>query len=161
MELNLHTMNKWDRRFFQLCNLAASWSEDQSRKVGAVIVGPDNEVRSLGFNGFARGVSAHHEDRHSRANGEKYFWFEHAERNAIYNAARVGISVGGCRIYTSLFPCADCTRAIIQSGIIQLNTFNAPDADETFMRSFEVSILMLSEARIEIRNFKSDGTVDK
>lgn len=153
MEISLHNMNKWDQRFFQLCDVVASWSEDRSRKVGAVIVGPDNEVRSLGFNGLPRGISAEHDERHSRTEGEKYFWFEHAERNAIYNAARVGISVGGCRIYTSLFPCADCTRAIIQSGIIQLNTFSAPDADETFFRSFEVSIAMLSEAGLQIRHF--------
>jgi dCMP deaminase len=154
MEVRLQSMEKWDSRFFDLCSLVASWSEDRSRKVGAVIVGPANEVRSLGFNGLPRGVSAEDETRHSRTDGEKYYWFEHAERNAIYNAARTGTSLSGCRIYTSLFPCADCTRAIIQSGIVQLNTFSAPEAEETFLRSFQVSKAMLSEAGVEVRYFR-------
>ena len=148
---------KWDRRFISLCSLVASWSEDNSRQVGAVIVGPANEIRSVGYNGLPRKVNSGDQARHSRADGEKYYWFEHAERNAIYNAARVGIKVEACRIYSSLFPCADCTRAIIQSGIVQLNTFAAPDVDEIFARSFEVSIDMLNEANVEIRIFQNDA----
>jgi dCMP deaminase len=147
------TLTKWDRRFFGLCAFVATWSEDKSRQVGAVIVGPANEIRSTGYNGLPRGISSDNEERHARADGEKYLWFEHAERNAIYNAARAGISTNGCRIYSNLFPCADCTRAIIQSGIIQLNTFPVPDADETFHRSFDVSVQMLREAGIELRLF--------
>jgi dCMP deaminase len=150
---NPTNMTKWDRRFFDLCNLVATWSEDRSRQVGAVIVGPSNEVRSLGFNGLPRGVSGVSDLRHASVGGEKYHWFEHAERNAIYNAARAGISTQGCRIYSSLFPCADCTRAIIQSGIVQVNTIPAPDLDKTFERSFEVATEMIKEAGIEIRLF--------
>ncbi len=146
-------MSKWDARFFGVCDLLASWSEDQSRKVGAVIVGPANEIRATGYNGLPRGVNGNVDERHSRSEGEKYYWFEHAERNAIFNAARVGVSIEGCRIYTSLFPCSDCLRGIIQSGIAQLNTYNRPLSDVTFERSFQVAFEMLMEANIDIRIF--------
>jgi dCMP deaminase len=162
-EIEIDTRKKWDRRFFELSRLVATWSEDQSRKVGAVIVGPANDIRAIGFNGLPRRVSAEPEGRHSRQGGEKYYWFEHAERNAIYNAARSGISTEGCRMYTNLFPCADCTRGIIQSGIVELNSFEAPEADEVFKRSFEVAVVMLQEANVDVRLFPVDflqaGTV--
>jgi dCMP deaminase len=153
---NPDTSVKWDRRFFELCQLVATWSEDRSRKVGAVIVGPANDIRAIGFNGLPRRVSSNHDQRHSRQDGEKYYWFEHAERNAIYNAARSGIGTEGCRMYSSLFPCADCTRGIIQSGIIELNTFPTPEVDEVFHRSFEVAKAMLQEASVSLRLFPID-----
>ena len=150
-------MSKWDRRFFELSHLVATWSEDTSRKVGAIIVGPANDIRAIGFNGLPRRVNSDHAQRHSKEGGEKYYWFEHAERNAIYNAARSGTSTESCRMYSSLFPCSDCTRAIIQSGIAQLNTFLPPESDEFFERSFEVARQMLVEAAIELRIFPQES----
>jgi dCMP deaminase len=146
-------MSTWDQRFFELVICISSWSEDRSRKVGAVIVGPDNEIRSTGYNGMPRGINSKFEARHSRDDGEKYFWFEHAERNAIYNAARIGVSLNGCRLYVSLFPCSDCARAIIQSGICQINTFEPPANEAVFGRSFEVSRDMFLEAGISVNYF--------
>jgi dCMP deaminase len=150
-----HSMSKWDVRFFELCHLVATWSEDQRRKVGAVIAGPANEVRAIGYNGLPRGVSGEIELRHSSEEGEKYYWFEHAERNAIYNAALAGIGTAGCRLYVSLFPCSDCARGIIQSGIVQINTFHRPEEDANFDRSFDVALTMLEEADIELRIFSA------
>lgn len=150
-------MSKWDKRFFELCDLVASWSEDRSRKVGAVIVGPANEVRTIGFNGLPRGVDGEISGRHSRSEGEKYFWFEHAERNALFNAARAGIATQGCRVYINLFPCADCVRALIQCGIVELNTYAPPEADAAFERSFEVAKEMLNEANVRVRLFSPAG----
>jgi dCMP deaminase len=150
MPLVTLSMDKWDRRFFGLCSLVGSWSEDKSRQIGAVIVGNANEVRACGFNGLPRGVNGSVDDRHSREAGEKYHWFEHAERNAIYNAARIGVAVSGCRMYVSLHPCAECARAIIQVGIISVHTFTPPANDEYFQRSFEITKTMFSEARIEL-----------
>lgn len=149
-------MTKWDRRFFAVCDLVASWSEDRSRQVGAVIVGPGHEIRSTGYNGFPRGVKAE-EARHSKDNGEKYFWFEHAERNAIYNAARHGTGLEGCTLYANLFPCADCVRAVIQSGIAFLKTYEMPAAEVTYARSFIVSMEMLTEAGIKVTTYRRDG----
>jgi dCMP deaminase len=156
MNDQVNNREKWDRRFFELSRLVASWSEDKSRRVGAVIVGPANDIRAVGFNGLPRQVESDHSERHSKQDGEKYYWFEHAERNAIYNAARSGISTEGCRMYSTLFPCADCTRGIIQSGIAELNTFQPPEADEFFQRSFEVARTMLNEASVLVRIFPPD-----
>jgi dCMP deaminase len=143
-------MSIWDRRFFELCALIGSWSEDRSRQVGCVIVGRANEIRATGFNGLPRGVSGKIDQRHDSRNGEKYYWFEHAERNAIYNAARVGMPLEDCRLYVSLFPCADCARAMIQAGIVSVNTYPPPQNDRTYSRSFEVTIEMLQEAGVNI-----------
>jgi dCMP deaminase len=148
-------ITRWDRRFFQLTNTIAGWSEDQSRKVGCVIAGVENGILSTGYNGFPREVLDQN-DRHSSIDGEKYYWFEHAERNAIYNAVRTGTALLNSRLYVNLFPCADCTRAVIQSGVKELNTF-APDPNEKFfLRSFEVSIAMLSEASVRLRLFPAN-----
>src|ERR1700739_3518019 len=79
----------WDRRFMVLAASIGSWSKDRSAKTGCVIVGPDRLIRSTGFNGFVRGVDDEVAARHERP--AKYSWTEHAERNGIYNAARLGI----------------------------------------------------------------------
>lgn len=106
----------WDDYFSEMAALASTRSKDQSTNIGAIIVGPDNEIRSSGYNSFPRGLNDFCSDRHERP--EKYFWFEHAERNAIYNAARHGCSLKNCRIYLNCYvPCADCARGIIQVGI--------------------------------------------
>lgn len=133
-----------------LCDYVAAWSEDRDRHVGCVIVGPNGqEVRATGYNGLPRGVSDAHEDRFDRASGEKFLWGEHAERNAIYNAARVGISLEGCTIYVNRFPCADCARAIIQCGIARVVSPSIPEADGALDYSFQVAKQMLLEAGIE------------
>ncbi len=106
---------KWDRRFLRLAKEVATWSKDRSTQVGAVIVGDDKTPGPYGFNGFPRAIDDEVEDRHTRP--EKYKWTEHAERNAIYNAARIGMPLKGCTIYVTHLPCADCTRAIVQVGI--------------------------------------------
>lgn len=141
---------RWDIRFLNLCDLIATWSEDNSRKVGAVIVGEFNEIRSTGYNGLPRNVSASIDHRHEQQNGEKYHWYEHAERNAIFNAARVGIPLQGTVMYTNLFPCAECARAIVQSGIVRLKTYSPPENDKQYDRSFEVSQAVLNEGGVEV-----------
>lgn len=108
----------WDNYFMALARLVATKSKDRSTQVGCVIVGPNNEVRSTGYNGFPRGVDDEIVARHHRP--AKYLWTEHAERNAIYNAARHGTALEGCRIYLPWMPCMDCGRAIVQSGITEV-----------------------------------------
>lgn len=69
----------------------------------------------MGYNGFPRGCDDELAFRHERP--EKYLWAEHAERNLIYNAARVGVPLEGCiLVVTPLFPCMDCARGIVQAG---------------------------------------------
>lgn len=134
-----------------LCDHVASWSEDRDRHVGCVIVGPaGNEVRATGYNGLPRGVSSADPKRFDRASGEKFFWGEHAERNAIFNATRSGIALEGCTLYVNRFPCADCARAIIQTGIVQVICPPIPEADGALDYSFQVARQMLSEAGVRI-----------
>ena len=158
---------EWRKYFFSICDAVAQKSKDTSTKVGAVIVGPDKEIRSVGYNGFPRGViddiydtrivskikSANLnkqiefiENRNKRP--LKYLYMEHAERNAIYNAAREGTHVKGCTIYVnSLPPCCDCARAIIQSGIIKLYYIDK-EIPERWKENCEIALDMLEEAGV-------------
>ncbi len=142
--------NRWAKRFLDLCALLASWTEDKDIGVGAVIVGPALEIRSTGLNGLPRGVSDGDDRRFDRPSGEKFFWVEHAERNAIYNAARMGVAVAGCTIYISRFPCADCARAIIQSGIETICCPPKPTNDGKLDYSFAVAETLLAESGVEL-----------
>jgi len=143
----------WHQYFFKMVDLVASKSKDRSTCVGAVIVGPDNEVRTVGFNGFPRGVDDNVDSRHARP--QKYLWTEHAERNAIFNAARIGTPLKGCRIYLRWWPCSACARAIIQAGIVQVlvaaDTFEANSKawSERWKEECEVAVEMLREAGVE------------
>lgn len=104
----------WPVYFMRMAELVASRSEDISTHVGCVIVGPDNEVRSSGYNGMPRGVKALPERLERPA---KYAWTSHSEISAIGNAARAGIALKGCTMYVTHTPCAGCARALIQAGI--------------------------------------------
>ena len=137
-----------------MANGVSNYSRVRSTKVGAVIVGPDNEVRSIGYNGFPRGVDDDVEHRHERPT--KYLFAEHGERNAIYNAARVGIPTKGCTLYVtsnpSKFPpCADCARAIIQAGItrvVQEKLDHNSEAAKRWEESSRATFEMFTEAGI-------------
>lgn len=104
---------KWDRRFLALAEFVSGWSKDCSTRVGAVIAAPDLSVVSVGFNGFARGVS---DDPERYADREvKYKLIVHAERNAMLFARR---DLTGCTLYTHPFaPCSQCAAMVIQAGI--------------------------------------------
>jgi len=107
-----------DKFFISLCWLLASQSQDEKTKLGAVIVGPDGDIKSTGWNGFPRGIDDSILARQERP--EKYYWFVHAEHNAILNAGRNGVKLKGTTLYCSAFPCHNCAQAIIQSGIIKV-----------------------------------------
>lgn len=136
--------------FLEMCDTLSQLSKDPSSKFGCVIVGPKNEIRSVGYNSFPRGINDDVAERFDRP--EKYFWFEHAERNAIYNAARVGIPTEGCDLYVSAPPCMDCARAIIQSGIkrIVLPGAGSLELQERWKEHFARTKVLLGEARVEI-----------
>ena len=90
---------KWNDYFMGMIDNVSMKSKDKHTKVGAIITGSDNEIRSTGFNSFVRGMNDDIPERQERP--EKYWWIEHAERNAIYNAARIGTSLNNCTIYIS------------------------------------------------------------
>lgn len=107
--------SKWDRRFLKMAAEAASWSKDESTQVGAYIIGKHRKPLSHGYNGMPRGVKDDVPERHERP--AKYLFFEHAERNAIYNSDN---NLEGSTMYVTHFPCADCARAIIQNQIARV-----------------------------------------
>lgn len=106
-------------QYMEIAYATSRFSKDESTQVGAVIVGPTNEVRSLGYNGAPRGCRAD-EDSRGITRTEKYFWYSHAELNAITNAARVGVPLDGSTIVVTHPPCMECARAIVQAGIKQV-----------------------------------------
>lgn len=111
----------WDQLYITMCYLISMRSKDTSTHVGSVIVDSDNVLVSTGYNSLPRGIEVDREaKRLSREGGEKYFWVEHAERNAIFNAARRGTQLKGCKLYVPWTPCTDCARAIIQTGISEV-----------------------------------------
>ena len=101
-------------KFLPIAQAIAQLSKDTT-KVGAVILGPNGEGGPWGYNGAPRGCAADEDERKERP--EKYWWFEHAERNAIYAAARTGFATDGATIVVTHPPCMDCARAIVQAGI--------------------------------------------
>jgi dCMP deaminase len=140
--------NKWNKRWMEKAQQFADWSKDNSHKVGCVIVDTDNRLVSQGYNGFPNGVNDEVQLRFERPH--KYDYTEHAERNAIYNAARMGTSTKDCTLFTQLFPCVDCARGIIQSGITKVVTY-APDyTHPKWGPSWKISLEILEEAGVAI-----------
>lgn len=142
-------MKNWDEYFMQLAALVATRSKDRSVQVGCVIAGPDNEIRSTGYNGFPRGIDDTIEARYERP--EKYLWTEHAERNAIYNAARMGTALKGCRAYLPWFPCMDCARALVQAGVVELVSYEPDLQDKRWGEHFRRALLLFGEAGVHVR----------
>ena len=111
---------KWDEYFMGIAQLSALRSKDPSTQVGACIVDPNHKVVSIGYNGMPRGVD---DDQIPWGHGEglesKYLYVCHAEFNAILNN-RDGSALNGCKIYVTLFPCNECAKAIVQTGIKEI-----------------------------------------
>ena len=116
-----------------------------------MIVGRDNEIVSTGYNSFPRGIDDNVAERQERP--EKYFWFEHAERNAIYNAARIGVSTKGCTMFlTCDIPCADCARGIINAGINKIYVMDGGGAkSKKWKESAERSMKMFNESGVKVK----------
>lgn len=109
----------WFKTYMTLCYVWAMRSPDESTKVGCAITTEDNVPVAFGYNGLPRGIE---NEPHYQKRPEKYFYFEHGERNAFYNAGRIGVRMGdlGFRLYITWVPCADCARAILQEGVREL-----------------------------------------
>lgn len=107
----------WDEYFMGVAILSGMRSKDPNTQVGACIVSPDHKILSMGYNGFPAGCSDDEFpwDREGDALENKYFYTTHSELNAILNYR--GGSLEGATIYVTLFPCNECAKAIIQSGI--------------------------------------------
>ena len=107
----------WDEYFMGVALLSAERSKDPGTQVGAVIVNSENRIVSVGYNGMPRGCEddVYPWEREGGMLDTKYAFVCHAELNAILNSAFGDLR--GCRVYVTLFPCNECAKAIIQSGI--------------------------------------------
>jgi len=109
----------WDEYFMGLAKLSAKRSKDPSTQVGACIVSSDNRILSIGYNGAPNGFSDEDFpwDREGEPLNTKYLYVCHAELNAILNFRGNRKDFDGAKLYVDLFPCNECAKAIIQSGI--------------------------------------------
>jgi len=143
-------MISWDEYFLTMAYLAAMRSKDQSTHCGAVIVDEMKNVVATGYNSFVRGIDDDVPERQKRP--EKYLWFEHGERNAIYSAAMRGCPLKGCTIYVTGIPCADCARAIIQSGIKEVVVRSREKFGCEWGDSMKVACIMFKESGVILRD---------
>ena len=141
----------WDQYFMGVAKLSAYRSKDPNTQVGACIVNSDNRIVGVGYNGLPRGC----EDdkfpwtvREGALYDTKYPYVVHAELNAILNCTQ---KLQGCRIYVSLFPCNECAKAIIQSGIKKIvyesDKYNGVDtniASKRMLKAAGVELVRIS-----------------
>ncbi len=142
----------WDQYYLEICKVVASRSKDPNTHVGCVIVGPAHEIRTTGYNSFPRGIRDDVPERFERPT--KYHWIEHAERNAICNAARCGTPLEGCTIYVEIMPCMDCGRAIVQAGIREVVISAArmtQYSSDYYNQQFGMVEVLFAEAGVKVR----------
>lgn len=144
----------WDEYFMGVAMLSAMRSKDPGTQVGACIVSEDNKILSMGYNGFPIGCSD--DDFPWNREGEplenKYFYTTHSELNAILNYR--GGSLEGAKLYVSLFPCNECAKAIIQSGI-KMVIYDSDKYKDT--PSVIASKRMLDAAGVQYRQYIHTG----
>ena len=141
----------WDEYFMGVALLAAKRSKDPNTQVGACIVSPENIILSTGYNGFPIGCSDDEYPWDREGEDTKYPYVVHAELNAILNAN--GKSLQGAKIYVALFPCNECAKAIIQSGIKEVIYLSDKYADTP---GTIASKRMLSSAGVKFTNLDTE-----
>ena len=157
---------KWDRHFLGMALYHSRMSKDPSTRVGSVIIGPDREILSAGFNGFPRGI----EDTPARLadRDTKLLLVVHAEMNALLAAARTGMRLKGCTLYLAATddsgevwggpPCTRCTVEIIQVGISEIVSFPIRTAPSRWAGDLTTAKSLLYEARIQYRELSHHPT---
>lgn len=147
-----HDYISWDTYFMGIAQLSSKRSKDPKTQVGACIVNKDNKIVGIGYNGFPKNISD--DDFPWKDEGRyletKYPYVVHAEANAILNATQ---SLKDCTLYVTLFPCNECTKLIIQSGIKELVYVSNKDEGKDFQIA---SKLMLEKANVMLRQLSWD-----
>ena len=154
--MNKYDNISWDEYFMGMAVLSSLRSKDPSTKVGAVIVSEDNKVVSIGYNGMPANLDEtqlYWDKRGGEGLESKYLYVCHAEFNAILNT-QVGGSLKNARVYVTLFPCNECTKAIIQTGIKEVIYLDDKYKDTTMVKA---SKKMLDLAKIPYRQFKVEN----
>lgn len=143
----------WDEYFISVALVSAMRSKDPNTQVGACIVDPDKKIVSIGYNGLPKGCS---DDvfpwgKEGGFLETKYAFSCHAEMNAILNSSRKNLE--GCIVYATLFPCNECAKAIIQSGISEVVYLSDKYKSTDVVKA---SKWMFETAGVKMRQFKTD-----
>lgn len=144
----------WNQYFMAMAHLAAFRSKDPNTQVGACIVNPQKRVVGLGYNGFPHGCSddVYPWEREGDLLETKYPYVVHAELNAILNSIQ---NLAGCTLYVSLFPCHECAKAIIQSGISKVvyesDKYNGTEDNTASKRMFQDAGVILEQLPYQVR----------
>lgn len=155
----------WDEYFMGIAILSSLRSKDPSTQVGACIVNSEKRILSMGYNGMPRCCSDDEFpwEREGTPLNSKYLYVCHAELNAILNCA-VG-SVRGCTVYTTLFPCNECAKAIIQCGIKEVLYLSDKYADSVSVRAskrmFDAAGVKYTQVKMQRENIVIDFTPEK
>lgn len=138
----------WDDYFMSVALLSGKRSKDPNTQVGACIVNKNNVIESIGYNGLPKGCSDDEFpwEKEGEMLNTKYPFVVHAELNAILNAN--GKDLSGCKIYVALFPCNECAKAIIQSGISEVVYLSDKYSNTD---SVKASKMMFKCAGVELR----------
>lgn len=144
----------WDEYFMGISKLSANRSKDPSTQVGACIVNSNHKILSLGYNGMPIGMNDDTApwDREGEYLNTKYPYVCHSELNAILNAR--GIDLTGTTLYVTLFPCNECSKAIIQAGIKKVIYESDKYADTDGVKA---SKRMFDECGIEYKKYELSG----
>ncbi|MCL1946106.1 MAG: dCMP deaminase family protein [Chitinivibrionia bacterium] len=140
----------WDEYFMGVAMLSAQRSKDPNTQVGACIVNPQNRIVGVGYNGFPRGCSDDEFpwEREGAALDTKYVFVAHAELNAVLNSTE---KLENCRIFVALFPCNECAKVIIQSGIKEViylsDKYGETDGVKASKRMFDAAGVKYSQLK--------------
>ncbi len=142
----------WDEYFMGIARLSAMRSKDPNTQVGACIVDPNNKIIGVGYNGLPTGCPDDAFPWNNKGDflKTKYPYICHAELNAILNSP--GKNLSNCKIYTALFPCNECAKAIIQSGIREVIYLSDKYAHTDIVKA---SKRMLKTAGVKMRKVKT------
>ena len=149
----------WDEYFMGIAMFSAERSKDNSSQVGACIVNNNNKIVSVGYNGMPIGCCDDEmpwEREGNSALDTKYPFVCHAELNAILNSNTTSLS--GCAIYVTLFPCNECAKAIIQSGIKKVIYCSDKYADTDGVKA---SKILFEKCGVEIKQYIAKLDCDK
>ena len=153
----------WDEYFMGIAMLAAKRSKDPSTQVGACIVSQDNIIISIGYNGMPKGCSDDEFPWDRTGEETKYPYVVHAELNAILNAS--GRDLRGSRLYVALFPCNECAKAIIQSGVKEVlylsDKYANTPATQASKRMLAAAGVKTTQLRPSIGSITLDFTPDE
>ena len=155
----------WDEYFMGIALLTAMRSKDPNSQVGACIVSPENKILSLGYNGMPMGCSDDEMpwEREGAPLQTKYMYVCHAELNAILNSG--GSNLEGCKVYVALFPCNECAKAIIQSGIKEVIYISDKYADSVGVkaskRMFDAAGVKYTQIKMQRNSIVIDFSPDK